>query len=173
VPLSLDNPQEVLIQGVRACRDGDWRGGLTLLTLLAQREERRGSLPAFFYGYLGQAIARCEGRKHVGLELCRYAVEENPFYPDNHCNLAAVYLIAGNRWAAIRALRAGLALDPEHRGLVELQKNLKVRRQPPLAFLSRSNPLNVWIGRLTWRAYRRREEKRRQQLEDEELELLG
>jgi hypothetical protein len=173
VPLSIDDPTETLRRGIRACRAGNWRDGLTLLTLLAQREEGHGGLPAFFYGYLGQAIARCEGRRHVGLELCRHAVAEEPFRPENHANLAAVYLIVGNRWAAMKALRTGLALDADHPDLLDVREKLGVRRSPILAGLARSNPLNVWLGWLSWWARSRREELRQRRLEEEELDLIG
>lgn len=173
MPLSIDDPGETLRRGIRACRDGNWRDGLTLLTLLAQREEGRGELPGFFYGYLGQAIARCEGRRHVGLELCRHAVAEEPFRPENHANLAAVYLIVGNRWAAVRALRAGLKLDPDHPDLVAVRDRLGIRRAPIIAGLSRTSPLNVWLGWLTWWVRSRRDEARRKRLEEEELDRLS
>ena len=171
--LTLDDPTDTLRRGIRACRDGNWREGLTQLTLLAQAEERRGQLPSFFYGYLGQAIARCEGRRHVGLELCRYAVESEPFRPENHVNLAAVCLLAGNRRGAMRSLKAARVLDPDHPELLELQERMGVRRRPVLAFLSRSNLLNVWLGRLTWSSRLRREELRQRRLEEEEWDLTG
>lgn len=168
MPLRVDDPSEALHGGIRACRDGNWREGLTLLTLLAQQEEKSGRLPSIFYGYLGQAIARCEGRKRVGLELCQKAVELDPFRPENQVNLAAVYMMIGNRRAAVRALNAGLALDPEHAGLLELQEAMGVRRPPVLRFLDRDNVINYWLGRLTWWTRSRREERERRR--EEELE---
>jgi hypothetical protein len=157
----LSDPSEALRAGIRACRDGRWRDGLNLLTPLAQQEERHGRLPGLFYSYLGHAIARCEGRKAVGMELCRHAVSIEPFRPENHLNLGYVNLLVGNRRGAVRALRRGLALDPDHSGLLELQRTLGVRRRPVLPFLSRSHPLNVTLGKVSarirtgWAALRR------------------
>jgi len=144
----IDDPSENLRQGIRACREGRWREGLNLLTPLAQQEERHGRLPPLFYSYLGHAIARCEGRKAVGMELCRHAISLDPFRPENHLNLAHLNLIVGNRRGAVRSLQRGLALDPDHAGLLELQKTLGVRRRPMIPWLDRSNPLNVMLGQL-------------------------
>lgn len=145
------DPTKALTRGLRACRQGDWRQGHTELTRLAQQEEGRAKLPALFYSYLGQAMARCEGRRREGLELCLHAVDVDPFQPENHLNLAQVYLLARNRRGALRALAAGLRVDPTHVRLLEVNRSLGVRRRPPIAFLPRGNPLNRWLGRLsTW-----------------------
>lgn len=145
----IDDPSEMLRQGIRACREGRWREGLNLLTPLAQQEERHGRLPAIFYSYLGHAIARCEGRRSVGMELCRHAISVDPFRPENHLNLAHLCLIVGNRRGALRSLNQGLAVDPNHTGLLKLQRTLGVRRRPIIPFLDRSNPLNVILGQVS------------------------
>lgn len=162
---------EALRRGIRACREERWREGFDELTRLARERESEGGLPGLFYGYLGQAIARCEGRKHEGLELCRHAVQVEPFRPENHLNLAQLYLMVGNRRGALRSLRDGLALDSDHRGLLELQKRMGVRRRPPIPFLARTNPLNVILGQVRHRAESSAAERRRQREEEARLEL--
>lgn len=166
----VDDPTETFREGIRACRRGNWRTGLRLLTPLAQQEERSGKLPGFFYSYLGHAIARCEGRKHVGLELCRHAVQAQPFQPVNHLNLARTYLLIGNRRLALKSMNEGLAIDPTHRELLALGEEMGVRRPPPLPFLPRQNLLNRWLGRLTYWLQTTQAERRRQK---EEEALLG
>jgi len=162
---------ETLRRGIRACREERWREGFDELTRLARERESEGGLPGLFYAYLGQAIARCEGRKHEGLELCRHAVTIEPFRPENYLNLAQLYLMVGNRRGALRALRDGLALDSDHRGLLELQSKLGVRRRPPIPFLSRTNPLNVLIGQLRHRLETSAAERRKARDEEAALEL--
>lgn len=166
-----NDPAEVLRAGIRACREERWREGFDLLTWLAREREGEGGLPGVFYSYLGQAIARCEGRKHEGLELCRHAVQTEPFRPENYLNLATLLLMTGNRRGAIRALRDGLALDSDHRGLLELQRRLGIRRRPPIPFLSRTNPLNRWLGRVRHEAEASAEERRKEREEEAALEL--
>ncbi len=138
-----------------------------------QEEEEQDRLPGLFFGYLGQAIARCEGRKREGLDLCRHAVEVDPFQPESHFNLAAVHLSIGHRRQALRALRAALAIDPDHAASLELMATIGNRRTPVLPFLGRDNILNVWLGKLTWRVRSRREEERLRREEEREERELG
>lgn len=168
---TIEDPSDALRQGIRACRQDRWREGYQILSELGRAFEGRSQLPALFYGYLGQAIARCEGRKRVGVDLCRHAVESEPFRPENYLNLASVYLIAGNRRRAIRALQDGLALDNTHPGLVDFQKKLGVRRKPVIPFLPRGNVLNYLLGRLTFWVTESRAERRRRLEEERELEI--
>ncbi len=155
------NPSKTLHRGIRACRESNWREGHTELTRLAQQEEGHGKLPGLFYSFLGQAMARCEGRRREGLELCLHAVELDPFQPENYLNLAEVYLLARNKRGALRALERGLRVDPSHSRLLEVGRELGVRRRPPIRFLGRRNPLNRCVGLLrnrvlgAWYALRR------------------
>lgn len=142
-----NDPSEILRSGIRACREDRWREGYELLTRLAQTPTVDGKLPGVFYAYYGQAVARCEGRKQEGLKLCRVALTKEPFRPENHLNHAEVLLMLGSRRAAIRAMKEGLSLDPDHRGLLDLRRRLGIRRRPPIPFLPRGNPLNVWLGK--------------------------
>jgi len=134
------------------------------LTRLAQQEERHGKLPGLFYSYLGQAMARCEGRRREGLDLCLHAIDVEPFQPENYVNLAEVYLILRNKRGALRALARGLRIDPSHRGLLKVGRSIGSRRQPPIPFLGRSNPFNRYLGLLNsklrygWHSWRHSED---------------
>jgi hypothetical protein len=173
MPVPSDHLTEALRQGLRACREGRWRDGYLILSELARVEDQAGQkLPSIFHGYLGQALARCEGRKRVGLELAQHAVESDPFRPENHYNLAAVHLMLGNRRRAVRALNEGLLLDPDNAELRALRVEIGVRRRPAIPFLSRENPLNRWLGLLGHRARVRREEQERERREDAALDRL-
>jgi hypothetical protein len=166
-----ENPALLMREAIRACREGSWWQGHNQLTRLAQLEERRGNMPGFFYGYLGQAMARCEGRKRDGLDLCLYAVSVEPFRPENHLNLAHVYFMLRNRRGTLRALETGLEIDPTHEGLLELQSELGLRRRPAIPFLARGNPLNQLAGRISQRASDAWARLRRDD-EDDDLEDL-
>ena len=144
----LADPKETLVLGIRACARGEWRDGLTHLSRLEHATAHNGQLPGLFYSYLGHAVARCEGRKQDGLSMCLHAVEIEPFQPVNYLNLARSHLLARNREEAIGALRRGLALDPDHRGLLSLRRRLGVRRRRPIRFLVRSSWLNRFLGQL-------------------------
>lgn len=160
------NPAEDFREAILACRAERWRQGLELLTRVAQTAEHRGNLPGMFYSYLGLAMARCEGRRREGMELCRHAVREQPEEPDNYLNLAYVYLTLGRRESAVQAIHDGLGMNNEHERLLALRTKLGVRNEPPVRFLSRDNPVNVSLGRARhW--WRTRQEERRERQEEE------
>jgi len=166
------NPAEDFRQAVLACRAERWREGLDLLTRVAQDAERRGNLPGMFYSYLGLAMARCEGRRREGLELCRHAVREQPGEPDNHLNLAYVYLTLGRRESALLAMEAGLARNPDHQRLRVLHSKLGVRDQSPLPFLPRGHAINVSLGRVRhWWRTQQAERRERRAEEREEIDV--
>lgn len=144
-------PAEAFRLAVAAARGERWREVLDLLTGVARRAETRGNLPGLFYSCLGVAVARCEGQRKEGVELCRYAVGIQPEEPDNHLHLATVYLMLGRRKAAVNSVAEGLELRSDHRRLLELRRRIGVRRPPPIRFLRRTNPLNVVIGQLRHR----------------------
>jgi hypothetical protein len=137
-------------EAILACRDDNWRRGFEILTRLAGEAGPKVVLPGLFYTYLGVAVARCEGRKHDGMELVRYGMKLQPKEPDNFGNLAMMYLALGRRSEAWRALQEGLRRAPEHRRLNTLLTDLGIRRPPPVRFLARSNPVNVVLGQVTW-----------------------
>lgn len=139
-------PAEAFREAILLCRAERWRDGLVLLNRVAQEAERRGNLPGAFYAYLGLALARVEGRRHEGLELCRYAVRVQPAEPDNHLHLALIQLMLGRRRAAVQAMQEGLRLHPAHQRLLALHQQIGVRRDPLIGFVSRTHPLNVLAG---------------------------
>ena len=139
---------EEIQRAIELCRASRWREGYDRLSALMRTVEEKGKLPGHFYSFFGAAMARCEGRKKEGLELCRYAVKREPRQADNYYNLGTVYLMYGRRPAAVRALERGLALAPRHEGLLQLRTELGVLRRPLFPFLHRDHFLNVLGGRL-------------------------
>lgn len=168
-----ESPADLLREGLVACRAGDWRRGLDQLSRLAALAEGAEPLPGLYYSYLGVAMARCEGRKDEGLELCRYAIKLEPAEPENRLNLARLYLIQRNRRQAVKQLYVGLRLDPSDRRLRALQRRIGVRRTVPIRWLSRDHFLNVWIGWLTYQMQRKRRERAERRREKAELDRLA
>lgn len=107
-----------------------------------------------YYGYLQAAVNK---KYRSGVEACRRALvlfkAPDPYtgsvvYPLLYLNLGRTYLGAGRKKEAIEALRKGAKHD---RGNIELKKELQrlgIRKDPPLSFLARSNPLNKYLGKL-------------------------
>ena len=80
--------------------------------------------------------------------LCRRAVHLERFNGDVYYNLALAELDLGERRNAIEIMRGGLVIEPEHKGLNELQGKICARKNPTMRFLSRDNVLNRVIGKL-------------------------
>ena len=137
----------VLRRGIERCRRGDWETGLAFLGRVAEAE-RSSALPGLFYSYLGYGIALRQRRVQEGLKLCQHSVKVQFYEPDNYVNLARTCLLAGDRPAAVRAVLDGLKVDRQHPTLLQLHRELGIRAQPVLPFLSRSNPLNQLLGRI-------------------------
>jgi hypothetical protein len=138
---------ETFREAILACRAEQWRQGLDLLTRVAREAERRGNLPGAFYSYLGLAMARVEGRKQEGMQLCRHALETEPREVDNHINLATLYLLVGRRHSAWVLVERAQRRFPNHARLAALHERLGVRRPPVFKFLPRGNAVNVVLGR--------------------------
>ncbi|VAW82770.1 hypothetical protein MNBD_GAMMA14-1487 [hydrothermal vent metagenome] len=86
-----------------------------------------------------------------GLNLCRHAAANEHIDATVFQNLALCELKFRHRKRACAAVKRGLAISPKHRGLLKLRKKMGARRQPVLVFLDRNNPLNKWLGKITYR----------------------
>jgi hypothetical protein len=104
-----------------------------------------------YRSYYGLCQALRGGKVREGLRLCRDAAREEFFNPEMWLNLGRVELAANRRRAAYRAFVRGANLAPENGELQEHLSRMGIRRRPALPFLRRSNPLNVWMGRLAAR----------------------
>ena len=83
-----------------------------------------------------------------GLGFCRKAVERESFDPDLWWNLGKVAHALRRRREAHRALHSGLRQEPGHRGIRHDLARMGSRRLPVFTFLTRHNPVNVFLGRL-------------------------
>jgi tetratricopeptide (TPR) repeat protein len=144
----LNELTEAMRDAIDLCRRGGWKEGLPALARIAEREERPGALPALVYSYLGYGIALRQQRVQEGLKLCQHAVKLEFFQAESYLNLARTQLLAGQRRAAVRTVAQGLKIEPDHARLLEVRRELGLRKRPVLPFLSRSNPLNLLLGRL-------------------------
>ncbi len=140
-------------RGADACRRGDWTRGLAVLSDAASANSYGEELPGYFYSFYGYAIARFEGRRREGLELCRHSIKLEFYRGENYLNLARTYLLTDHRAAAVKVINQGLAVDPKNRELRKLLRELGLRRQPILPFLHRAHPVNRFLGRLRHRLF--------------------
>jgi tetratricopeptide (TPR) repeat protein len=97
--------------------------------------------------YYGLCIAMIRRKYSDAVRCCQISVNSNMFEPDHRYNLAMVFLERGDRRGAVETLNAGLRLRPNHTQIHRLFNEIGRRRPPVLPFLSRGNPLNVWLGK--------------------------
>ncbi len=96
-------------------------------------------------------------RQFLGaVELARAAIRQEFYNPELYQNLARIHLAFDCKAEAIRFLKRGLMVDPEHEALQKLMAGLGVRRRAPLRFLPRSHLVNRLLGRLQARRWRPR-----------------
>lgn len=90
-----------------------------------------------------------------GIEVCSKAIklikEKMPYghefyYPILYLNLGRTYLASGNKKYAVEAFQKGLIFDDDNKDLLQEIKKLGLRRKPIVRFLSRSHPINKYIG---------------------------
>ena len=140
--------QEAAQRGIDLCRAGKWKAGMEILGKIAESDRQGTELSGLFYSYLGYGIAAYERRGKEGLALCQHAIKVQFYEPENYVMLARVYLLRRRRGKAIDALQRALKLNARHPEAVKLAQEIGFRRRPVIPFLSRSNPLNITLGRL-------------------------
>ncbi|MCK5378658.1 MAG: hypothetical protein KAJ78_04605 [Acidobacteria bacterium] len=107
--------------------------------------DRRVAAGAF--SYYGFCVAKIRRKYADGVKYCNISLRANPLDPDHRANLAMVYLERDDRSKAIEALNAGLRLDRRNKRINLILESIGRRQQPPISFLSRNNPVNIWLGK--------------------------
>lgn len=98
-----------------------------------------------WYSYLGFCVARQRGQHRKGLELCQASLAIEPDNPAHYLNLGMVYLVKGDKTEALRVLRQGMAKGGSP-ALAQQLDRLGMRKGQLFPALSRSNPLNRYLG---------------------------
>lgn len=141
-----DNP---LAKGIAAAETGQ-----CMMALFHFEEAAEKFDSPRLVSYRGYCLAVEQRQFRQGAQMCRKAIEADPRDPTHYLNLGRVFMAAGQKGQAIRIFRQGLKLGQDQRILNAL-KRLGTRKNPPIAMLSRSHPLNRYLGlamkRLGWR----------------------
>lgn len=80
-------------------------------------------------------------------DLCHEAIKKEPKNPEHYYRQGRILMLAGRKKDAVWVLRMGLR-HGRHKEIIEALASMGIRREPPLPFLSRSNPLNKYLGKL-------------------------
>lgn len=107
-----------------------------------------------YLSYLG--MAQVLGGDISGLSYCRGAADNEYYDADVYYNLALAEFRVRNRRKGFTAIQKGLSIDNSHIGLKALARRVDRRRKPPVTFLGRNNPINILVGRLSWKVQKGR-----------------
>ena len=143
------DPQRIFVRAKSLADRGKFQKALPLFADLLKSGNRGSDRFAQILSYYGLSLAMVQGANREGLRCCEEAARRLFFHPEIYLNLGKLYLKKGDRRKAIRAIRRGLGLDPENRHLLQALVSMGMRRLPLLPFLSRSNYLNRYLGRVT------------------------
>jgi len=137
-------------RGLTALVDGDATAASDHFQSAILTEVQRGvKRPQMRYlSYYGLSRAQAFGATPQSVQACETAARRDFFNPDLLLNLGRVYLLAGKTTKALVAFERGLELAPGHKGLRAEFTKIDRRAAPPLGIVSRSHPLNKWLGRL-------------------------
>jgi len=105
--------------------------------------------------YFGCLQAIVDKKYRSGVEACKRAIvllkrketfDEELLFPVFYLNLGRAYVAAKKKKDAIDSFQKGLQYDNGNNYLKQELQKLGVRKQPPVPFLDRSNPINRYIG---------------------------
>ena len=123
------------------------------LELRAQTGPKKAVSP-LYRSYLGMSMALVKGKHREGREVCEKAARQEFFNAEVWVNLGRVEMEWGRKKQARAAFARALRLAPTKR----IQRYLEIlgmRQKPVLPFLRRSHRLNVFLGRLRHKHFRR------------------
>jgi hypothetical protein len=116
-----------------------------------ERAHRRDSRDPVFMSWYGLTLVLVEKNSNLGVLLVDQALRLAGPDPELLLNSARIHLALNQRDRAARALGRALELWPEDPRLLAARDAMGMRRAPVIPFLSRSNPLNRFFGRLRHR----------------------
>jgi len=105
--------------------------------------------------YLGCFQSVVDKKYRTGVDTCKKAIalfkkqdslEKEVLYPLFYLNLGRAYVAAGKKKDAIEVFTTGMKFDNGNSDLLRELRGLGARKNPPVPFLDRSNPINKYIG---------------------------
>jgi Flp pilus assembly protein TadD len=138
-------------EGLARYREGD----VATAHALFERSHRRAPFDARFMSWYGLTLVLVERNSNLGILYCDQALRVAGAEPELLLNQARAHLALGQRDRAVKAIMRGLAAAPLDPALKAAQASMGWRRKPVIPFLSRSNPINRWLGRMRHKWSRR------------------
>ena len=129
-------------------RNSDYEGALAIFCEIIAETDVQDVFRGKYRSYEGLTRV-CMGDKHA-VELCREVAADDRNDVEVYYNLALAEYKLDNRRRAVVAVQQGLSIEAGNPELLRLRGLMGSRRQPLLSFLGRDNPVNKWLGKLTY-----------------------
>ena len=169
-PMPPDDPDGIkpgdYLRAVKAhLRKGNQKAAFTLL----QQASIQYPDDPFILSYYGCLQALVDKKYRAGVDKCKQALSmikkestfgEDMLYPVFYLNLGRAFLAAGKKNDALDAFKKGLRHDNSNRDILSELRGLGSRKEAPVSFLDRSNPINKYIGLILRRANKAPEKKK-------------
>src|SRR5262249_51233769 len=136
---------EMLNVGIAAADRGEYTNALRLLSAVYTSVPAE-KIPEGLSSY-GLCLARVEGKRKAGAELCQRAIALQSYEGRHRANLVRVYIAAKNRRKAVETLDSSLQQLKNDSELLRVRQEIGYRQAPALTFLPRTNPINKYFSR--------------------------
>jgi tetratricopeptide (TPR) repeat protein len=150
--MSREAMREKIQEAIRQTREENYDEAIEVfeghLSELSEGDLQDKRLAAAAFSYYGLCVAMVRRKYADALKYCNISVKANFMEPEHRINLAQVYLERDDRRKAIENLEAGLRLEPSNRRIHKIFEQIGQRQPPVISFLSRGNPINIWLGKL-------------------------
>ena len=144
------SPESFSRQGHAALKQQDYKSAASYfrkaIDLDRARNKRRPDMR--YLSYYGLSLCKAGLSRKVAIEACGSAVARQRHDPVLFLNLGRVYRLAGKPVLAMRAFEGGLGVAPDHPVLKRELGLLDRRGTPVLGFMTRTHPVNRWLGQL-------------------------
>jgi tetratricopeptide (TPR) repeat protein len=134
--------EELFRLGTEALDAKDYAAAHRYLHAALERERSANNLSQY-----ALALAAHTRKIDESIILCQEAVKKEPKNSEHFLRLGTVYLVAGKKKEAIRIFRLGLRMG-RNPTITRWLQVLGDRKKPLIPFLSRTNPLNKYLGKL-------------------------
>jgi tetratricopeptide (TPR) repeat protein len=138
----MSRPEDLYTEGRNAIKKGKTLDALALLEKAYSLEPDNPKVQSA----LGLCLAFERGTMKDALQLCEKALQSEPENSDHYFHLGKVYLKANEKKMALETFRKGLKIDDKNPDIIAEIQFFGMRGKPIIAYFSRENILNKYLG---------------------------
>lgn len=143
--MSKEEAEKLFTVGMESLKTGDTGAALDYLEMAVSLERN-----PLYCSNLAICLAKEKKEFKRAFSLCKEAIKKDPKNSLHYLTLGRVHLLANQKKDAIRIFNMGLRHGENRDILAELNR-FDRRRPPIIPFLERDNPVNKFLGKLTYR----------------------